>query len=132
VKRKKLESSLHDERKFYDMRLQLKQKAQATLYSMYKEHRKMLQEINGAIEELEASLHRQYEELRLVRRERESLNRRIQELENKKQMKELNNKEVESSICSNIMKLAAVSVAVGVVAVAEWWFLSVNHRVNYG
>jgi chromosome segregation ATPase len=106
------------------MHLQLNQKDQATLYSMYKEHRKMFQERNGAIEELEASLHRQYKELCVVRLERESLNRRIQELGNKKQIKELNNKEVESSVCSNMKKLAAVSVAVGVAAVAGWWFLS--------
>jgi len=120
--KKKLESSLREEKKFYDMHLQTNKKIQDSLYSMYKIQRKELQENNEAIAELEASLHRQYEELCVVRRERESLNRRIQELENERQIKELNNKEVESSVCSKVKKLAAVSVAVGVVAAAGWWF----------
>jgi intracellular sulfur oxidation DsrE/DsrF family protein len=49
----------------------------------------------------------------VVRLEKEILNRRMQELENKKQIKELNNKKVEFSVCSKMKNLAAVSVALG-------------------
>jgi chromosome segregation ATPase len=123
--KKELESLRHDDSKTYNMHLQTNLKDRAYLYSMCKEHRKMLQETNGAIEELEASLHRQHGELCVVRLQKESLNRRIQELENKKQIKELNNKEVESSVCSNVKKVAAVSLVVGVVAAAAgWWIFS--------
>jgi septal ring factor EnvC (AmiA/AmiB activator) len=61
--KKKLESSLRNERKFYELLLHTNQTVEDTLYSMYIGHRQELQERNGAIGELEASLHRQYEEL---------------------------------------------------------------------
>jgi hypothetical protein len=66
------------------MHLHSNQKDQDNLYSMYKDHRKELQERNGAIRELEASLPQQYEELCAVRFERDSANQQIQEHENKK------------------------------------------------
>jgi chromosome segregation ATPase len=121
---KRLKSSLSDEKKFYDSHLRINTEVQETLYSMYKQHRKELQDTNRAIEGLEATLLRQNEELCAIRRERDSANQRIQDLENEKQIKELNNKEVESSVCSTMKKLAAASVVVGVVAAAGWWFLS--------
>jgi chromosome segregation ATPase len=122
--KKRLESSFHQEKKFYDNHLQTSQEVQASLYELYKIKKEELQEKDGAIGKLEATLRHQYKELCDVRRERDSANERIQELENEKQMMELNNKEVESSVCSKTKKLAAVSVVVGVVAAAGWWLLS--------
>ena len=109
---------------------------------------------------LQVTLHQRHEELYTVRTEerleRGSSNRQIHELENKDRgaecysqkveaaphgrIKELNEKvkdtnsdrkEVKSSRCGKVKKLAAVSVAVGLVVAAGWWFLS-SHRVNNG
>jgi chromosome segregation ATPase len=122
--KKQLESDLREKMEFYEMRLQDNEKSEAALYTLNEELLKELQERKEAIAELQAKLKRQYEELCVVRLERESLNRRIQELENETKIKELNNKDVESSVCSKMKELAAVSMAVGVVAAVGWWLLS--------
>jgi chromosome segregation ATPase len=122
IDKKKLESFLHEEKNFYDFQLRSHQKFQAFLYEWYKIQKEELQEKDGAIGELKETLHREYKELCEVRLQRDRANERIQELENKKQMMELKNKEVESSVRSKTKKLVAVGVAVGVVAAAGWWF----------
>jgi chromosome segregation ATPase len=122
--KKQLETDLREQMEYYEKRLQYNAEPEAALYTRNGLQNE-LKEQNRAIRELQATLLRQCEELCVVRVERDSANQRIQELENKKQMKELNNKELESSVCSKMKNLAAVSVVVGVVAAAAgWWLLS--------
>jgi hypothetical protein len=142
--KKKLKSAFCDEREYHEKYLQGTEKVEAAHYSLNEGLQNRLQERIRRIRELEATLHWQCVEIFIVhteaRLERESVNRRIKELENKfretdfyrekveaaphGRIKQLNKKpqdtynerkEVESSLSGKVTELAAVSVEDGLV-----------------
>jgi TolA-binding protein len=94
----------------------------------------MFENVNGQIQDLYNKVGQVNYQGNEHRLEMEDMTKRIQELEKKERVREemeanledtdSDKKKVDSTSCGKMKKLVAVTVAVGAVVAAGWWFLS--------
>jgi hypothetical protein len=122
-----LESALRDQRRNYEERVAASNRVELTHLCVEEGKQKLIDEKNRTIKELEAKLYRKFEEHSIINTETLRLIDRINELEKKNREINCYKEKVEAKVQDlrgKMKKLAVASVAVGVVAVAGWWFFS--------
>jgi site-specific recombinase len=104
------------------------------LYISRREAALMFENVNGQIQDLYNKVGQENYQGNEHRLEMEDMNQWIQELEKKERVREeteanledtdSDKKKVDSTRCDKMKKLVAVTVVVGAVVAAGWWFLS--------